>query len=103
MLVKQEFNGHTGSEEARLYGDILANRQEINDKAMEFREQHILPQILKTKRSVWEDFNQTMNQFGEKADGYDLAKQSILREIEIGKKLAENKVTIEVPVKTDSK
>ena len=103
MLVKQEFSGHANSEEARLYGDILSNREDVNKKAMEFRAEKILPQILKTDRTVWESFNQTMDQFGEKVDGYELARQTILREIEIGKTLAKNKVTIEVQMKADSK
>lgn len=96
MLIKQEFSGHANSEEAKLYGEILSNREEINKKAMEFRSEKILPQILATEKSVWESFNQTMDQFSEKVDGYELAKQTILREIEIGKTLAKNKVTIEV-------
>ena len=70
---------------------------------MEFRAEKVLPQILKTEKDVWESFNLTMDQFSEKVDGYELAKQTILREIEIGKKLAENKVTIEVQMKADAK
>lgn len=103
MLIKQEFSGHANSEEVKLYGEILSNREEINKKAMEFRAEKVLPQILKTEKDVWESFNLTMDQFSEKVDGYELAKQTILREIEIGKKLAENKVTIEVQMKADAK
>ena len=84
-----------------MYGEILSDRADVNQKAMEFRETQILPQILGTEQTVWESFNQTMDQFADKVDGYDLAEQTILREIEIGKKLAQNKVTIEVQMKAE--
>ncbi|CAL6023100.1 tRNA_pseudouridine synthase [Hexamita inflata] len=95
MLLRQEFKGYEKSEEMKIYGDMLSNREEIKQKAEQFK-QIIHEQILAVSDEIWQGYLAQMDEFATHVDGYELGKEAVLREIKIAEILRENKVQMQV-------
>lgn len=52
LLCKQIYKGYTGSEEFRLYGPLVTEREKTLEKAEIFKNDKILPGIFKTDEKV---------------------------------------------------
>lgn len=73
LLCKQIYKSYQGSEEQKLYGELIIDSDFVQKQAELFKNDQILPHIFATSERVNDEFIRYVDEQVEKVDMYELA------------------------------